>query len=184
MKDVLPKVRRVSAGLNEPERSGELTADELWMAEALKEAGKAESSGEVPVGAVVVYENQVVGRGFNRNLLDCDPSAHAEIVAMRQAGRSLKNHRLKGCTMFVTIEPCAMCAGALVHARFARLVYGTDDAKAGAVHSVMRVVNHPNLNHKMEVTPGVLAERCAQTIKDFFRSKRKTAVEPEELDTF
>lgn len=150
-------------------------ADEFWMREALGLAAHAESNNEVPVGAVVVYRSQVIGRGWNRNLLDSDPSAHAEIVAMREAGRALRNHRLGGCTMFVTIEPCAMCAGALVHARFSRLVYAAEDMKAGAVHSIMQVVNHPGVNHQMEVKAGVLSEQCAQIIQDFFRRKRQAA---------
>ena len=148
--------------------------DELWMEEALREAQRAQANGEVPVGAVVVCAGQIVGRGSNRNLLDYDPTAHAEIVALREAGRALENHRLAGCTMYVTIEPCAMCAGAMVHARVARLVYGADDVKAGAAKSVMQVVNHPKLNHQMEVTSGVLAGRCQEMVQEFFREKRST----------
>lgn len=145
------------------------------MLEALGLAAQAELNNEVPVGAVVVHQNQIIGRGFNRNILDSDPAAHAEIVAMREAGRALHNHRLGGCTMFVTIEPCAMCAGALVHARFSRLVYAADDSKAGAVHSIMQVLNHPGVNHQMEVKAGVLRDQCAQIIQDFFRRKRAAA---------
>lgn len=145
------------------------------MMEALGLAAQAELNNEVPVGAVVVHQNQIIGRGFNRNILDSDPAAHAEIVAMREAGRALHNHRLGGCAMFVTIEPCAMCAGALVHARFSRLVYAADDRKAGAVHSIMQVLNHPGVNHQMEVKSGVLLEKCAQIIQDFFRRKRAAA---------
>jgi len=149
--------------------------DELWMEEALREAQRAQANGEVPVGAVVVCAGQIVGRGSNRNLLDYDPTAHAEIVALREAGRALENHRLAGCTMYVTIEPCAMCAGAMVHARVERLVYGADDVKAGAAKSVMQVVNHPKLNHQMEVTGGVLAGRCQEMVQEFFREKRKNS---------
>lgn len=152
--------------------SAQAEKDEFWMQEALNLAAQAELNSEVPVGAVVVYQNQVIGRGFNRNILDADPTAHAEIVAMREAGRARHNHRLGGCAMFVTIEPCAMCAGALVHARFSRLVYAADDKKAGAVHSMMQVLNHPGVNHQMEVKAGVLGEKCAQIIQDFFRRKR------------
>jgi tRNA(adenine34) deaminase len=147
-------------------------ADELWMEEALREAQRAQAHGEVPVGAVIVREGRIVARGSNRNLLDNDPTAHAEIVALRNAGRALGNHRLAGCTIYVTIEPCAMCAGAMVHARLDRLVYGADDAKAGAVKSVMQVINHPKLNHQMDVTGGVLAGRCMDMVQAFFREKR------------
>ena len=152
------------------------SSDELWMEEALREAARADAHGEVPVGAVVVRDGVIVGRGSNRNLLDNDPTAHAEIVALREAGRALGNHRLAGCTMYVTIEPCAMCAGAMVHARLARLVYGADDPKAGAVVSVLQVLIHPTVNHQMHVTGGVLAGRCMDIVQAFFRTKRdKTA---------
>ena len=147
--------------------------DELWMKEALGYARRALDVNEVPVGAVVVHDGRIVGRGFNRNIIDHDPSAHAEMIALREAGSALGNHRLGGCDLFATIEPCAMCAGALVHARIRRLVYGADDPKAGAVHSVMQVVNHPSLNHVMEVRGGVLAGECAGLLQDFFRGRRQ-----------
>lgn len=147
-------------------------SDERWMAAALAEAAAAREAGEVPVGAVVVRNGQVIARGQNRNLRDHDPSAHAEIVAMREAGRLLGNHRLEGCELFVIIEPCAMCAGAMVHARLKRLVYGARDPKAGAVESVIPVLNHPKLNHQMEITGGVLEEECSQMLRNFFRAKR------------
>jgi tRNA(adenine34) deaminase len=147
--------------------------DELFMEEALRAAQRALEAGEVPVGAVVVCGGKIVGRGGNRNITDSDPTAHAEIVALRQAGAALGNHRLEDCELFATIEPCAMCAGALVHARLKRLVYGADDPKAGAVDSVMQVLNHPSLNHRMEVTKGVLAGRCAEILQVFFRSRRQ-----------
>jgi tRNA(adenine34) deaminase len=152
--------------------SDELSSDELWMEEALRCAQRALEAGEVPVGAVVVCEGRVVGRGWNRNLTDCDPTAHAEIVALREAGRTLGNHRLGDCELFATIEPCAMCAGAAVHARVRRLVYGADDPKAGAVHSILQVVNHPSLNHQMEIRAGVLAGRSAEILQEFFRKRR------------
>jgi tRNA(adenine34) deaminase len=148
-------------------------SDEFWMEEALRAAQRAREAGEVPVGAVVVHAGEIVGRGWNRNLADCDPTAHAEIIALRQAGANLGNHRLGDCELFATIEPCPMCAGALVHARLKRLVYGADDAKAGAVHSVMEVLNHPRLNHRTEVRGGVLAGRCAELLQSFFRSRRE-----------
>ena len=148
------------------------TLDELWMEEALRCAHRALEMGEVPVGAVVVCEGRVVGRGWNRNIADADPTAHAEMVALREAGATVGNHRLGDCELFVTIEPCAMCSGALVHARIRRLVYGSDDPKAGAVYSVMQVVNHPRLNHTMEVQGGVLAGRSAEVLQTFFRNRR------------
>jgi tRNA(adenine34) deaminase len=146
--------------------------DELWMEEALRAAQRALELGEVPVGAVVVCDGTIVGRGWNRNIADHDPSAHAEILALRDAGAAVGNHRLGECELFVTIEPCAMCAGALVHARIKRLVYGSDDAKAGAVHSVMQVINHPKLNHAMQVQAGVLSGRSAELLQTFFKSRR------------
>lgn len=148
-------------------------SDELWMEEALREAQRAEAAGEVPVGAVVVYHGRIIGRGSNRNLLDHDPTAHAEIVAMREAGRAIHNHRLIDCELYVTIEPCAMCAGAMVHARLKRLIYGADDTKAGAIRSIMQVLNHPRLNHKTEITSGVLAGRCMDMLQTFFRARRE-----------
>jgi len=142
------------------------------MEEALREARRALEAGEIPVGAVVVCGAKIVGRGGNRNLAKSDPTAHAEIIALREAGAAIGNHRLEGCELFVTIEPCAMCAGALVHARLKRLIYGADDVKAGAVRSVMQVLNHPNLNHRMEVRGGVLGGRCAEVLQEFFRQRR------------
>jgi tRNA(adenine34) deaminase len=147
-------------------------ADEIFMEEALRCAQRALEVGEVPVGAVVVCEGQVVGRGWNRNLTDNDPTAHGEIVALRDAGANVGNHRLGDCELFATIEPCAICAGALVHARILRLVYCADDPKAGAVHSVLQVLNHPQLNHRMDVRDGVLAERSAEILQEFFRKRR------------
>lgn len=147
-------------------------SDELWMEEALRCAQRALELGEVPVGAVVIGDGIIVGRGWNRNISESDPSAHAEIVALREAGRSVGNHRLGQCELFVTIEPCAMCAGAIVHARLRRLVYGAEDPKAGAVHSVMQVLNHPELNHQTEVRGGVLAGRSAELLQSFFKERR------------
>ena len=152
--------------------SEEAHSDELWMEEALRCAQRALEAGEVPVGAVVVSGGRIVGRGWNKNIRDSDPTAHAEIVALREAGATVGNHRLEDCDVFVTIEPCAMCSGAMVHARIRRLVYGADDPKAGAVQSVMEVLNHPQLNHKIEVRSGVLAGRSAEVLQSFFRSRR------------
>ena len=146
--------------------------DELFMQEALRAAQRALELGEVPVGAVVVCDGRVIARGWNRNITDSDPSAHAEIIALREAGAAVGNHRLGDCELFVTIEPCAMCAGALVQARLRRLVYGADDPKAGAVHSVLQVLNHPQLNHRVQVRAGVLSGRSAELLHEFFRSRR------------
>jgi len=147
-------------------------SDELWMEEALRAAQRALEAGEVPVGAVVVSEGRIVGRGWNRNISDNDPTAHAEIIALREAGANVGNHRLSECDLFATIEPCPMCAGAMVHARIKRLIYGADDPKAGAVHSVMQLLNHKQLNHKPEVRSGVLAGRCAELLQTFFKNRR------------
>jgi tRNA(adenine34) deaminase len=142
------------------------------MEEALRAAQRALEANEVPIGAIVVLEGRVVGQGFNRNLMDNDPTAHAEVVALREAGRNVGNHRLGDCELFATIEPCAMCAGAMIHARIRRLVYGADDPKAGAVRSVLQVINHSQLNHQMEVRGGVLAGRSAEILQEFFRRRR------------
>ena len=139
---------------------------------ALDLARAAAAAGEVPVGALVIKDGDIVGQGHNRNLTDNDPTAHAELVALRDAAAHLGNHRLMGCTIFATIEPCAMCAGAMVHARLGRLVYGARDPKAGAAGSVLAVINHPQLNHQMEVTSGILADECSKALKSFFQSRR------------
>jgi len=142
------------------------------MEEALREAQRALALGEVPVGAVVVREDQIIGRGCNRPISSHDPTAHAELIALRDAGLAAGNYRLLDCDIYVTVEPCAMCAGAITHARVRRLIYGAEDAKAGAVHSVMQVLNHVRLNHKVEVTYGVLAARSMELLQSFFREKR------------
>jgi tRNA(adenine34) deaminase len=154
-------------------------SDELWMEEALREAQRALALGEVPVGAVVVEDGRIVGHGCNRPLSTNDPTAHAEILALREAGQSIGNYRLLLCDLYVTVEPCAMCAGAITHARIRRLIYGAEDAKAGAVHSMLQVLNHPKLNHKVEVSSGVLAARCMDLVQAFFREKREA---PSRLD--
>ena len=140
---------------------------------ALEQAALAAAASEVPVGALVIKDGEILGRGHNRNLLDDDPTAHAEIVALRQAAARLGNHRLTGCVLVATTEPCSMCAGALIHARIARLVYGASDPKAGAAGSVLQVINHPGLNHRMEVTAGVLSSECSEILQEFFRRKRQ-----------
>ncbi len=150
-------------------------SDELWMEEALREAQRAQALGEVPIGAVVVCDGRVIGRGCNRPITENDPTAHAEILALREAGRALSNYRLESCDLFVTLEPCAMCAGAITHARIRRLIYGAEDPKAGGVTSVIGVLNHQGLNHQVEVTPGVLAGRSREMLQAFFREKRGDA---------
>lgn len=157
---------------DEIETRGGAECDERWMEEALRLARLAAVAGEVPVGAVVVNEGRIVGRGWNRVITQCDPSAHAEIEALRDAARTLGNYRLTGCQLYVTLEPCAMCAGATVQARIERLIFGARDPKAGAVVSIMQVVNHPSLNHHMEVAEGVLGGRCMEILQAFFRQRR------------
>ena len=142
---------------------------------ALREARRAFAEQEVPVGAVVVQEGRVVARAHNRPIHLNDPAAHAEILALRRAGRKLSNYRLTDCTLYVTIESCAMCAGAIVQARLRRVVFGARDPKAGAGGSVLAVLNHPKLNHQAEVTFGVLAADCALILREFFRARRKKA---------
>lgn len=142
------------------------------MQAALAEARLAAEAGEVPIGAVVVRDGEIIARGHNRVLRDFDPTAHAEIVVMRAAAKAIGNYRLNGCTLFVTLEPCAMCAGAMIHARIDRLVFAAADPKAGAAGSVLEVINHPQLNHKMSVEQGILAEESAELLRNFFRVRR------------
>ena len=146
--------------------------DEEFMGAALELAREARERGEVPVGAVVVIDGEIVGKGFNQPVSWNDPTAHAEIVALRQAGREMGNYRLPGSTMYVTIEPCQMCVGAMVHARVARVVYGTPEPKAGAIESAMRAHEHPSLNHRLEATGRVLEADCRDVIQAFFKERR------------
>jgi len=143
-----------------------------FMQAALAEARAAADAGEVPIGAVVVRDGAIVVRGQNRVLRDVDPTAHAEIVAMRAAAVALGNYRLNGCTLYVTLEPCAMCAGAMIHARIDRLVFAAADPKAGACGSVLSVLNHPQLNHQMQMEQGIAAEESAELLRGFFRERR------------
>ncbi|MDB4991022.1 MAG: tRNA-specific adenosine-34 deaminase [Myxococcaceae bacterium] len=149
--------------------------DELFMREALREAARAQARGEVPVGAVAVLAGEIIGRGHNLRETARDPSAHAELTAMRAAAAYLSSWRLVGVSIYVTLEPCPMCAGAAVNSRVARLIYGADDPKAGAVRSLYRLLEDSRLNHRPEVVTGVLAEDCAKQLKAFFgaiRAKR------------
>lgn len=150
-----------------------MQSDLDYLRVAIAEAEAAEAAGEVPVGAVVVHQGRVIGRGQNRVLRNSDPTAHAEVVALREAGQHLGNYRIEDCALYVTLEPCAMCAGAILHARVARLVYAAFDPKAGACGSVLAVMNHPQLNHRVEVYPGLLAEECGALLTSFFRQRRR-----------
>jgi tRNA(adenine34) deaminase len=146
--------------------------DAPYMDLALAEAAKAEAASEVPVGAVIVLEDKVVARGFNQPISTNDPTAHAEIIALREAGWALGNYRLAGATMYCTVEPCMMCAGAMIHARIARLVFGAPDPKAGSAGSIYNVLTDPRLNHRVEVVTGVRENECASLLKSFFSRKR------------
>ena len=146
--------------------------DAEGMRLALSEARAAAEKDEVPVGAVIIIEERVVARGSNRTITDCDPTAHAEIVALRAAAQELGNYRLTGATLYVTVEPCAMCAGAMIQARVARVVYGCDEPKGGAARSCFALFEHPALNHRVAVTAGVLDAECAGMLQSFFASRR------------
>jgi tRNA(adenine34) deaminase len=144
-----------------------------YLQAAIAQANAAQEAGEVPVGAVIVRDGEIIATGRNRMITDHDPTAHAEIAALRAAGIALGNYRLEGCDLYCTLEPCAMCAGAILHARIRRLVYAASDPKAGACGSVLGVMNHPQLNHRVEVASGLLAEECGAILTAFFRSRRQ-----------
>ncbi len=147
--------------------------DEYWIRYALTLADRAEAMGEIPVGAVVVTQGKVIGEGWNTPITDHDPSAHAEMAALRAATKAMENYRTVDATLYVTLEPCPMCAGALVHGRIKRVVFGAWDEKTGAAGSVMNLLQHESLNHKVEITSGVLAEECGEKLSAFFRRRRK-----------
>jgi len=149
-------------------------SDEIFMREALLLAGKAAAAGEVPVGAVVVKDGAVVGRGHNRPVSSKDPTAHAEVIALREAAEKLGNYRLSGCDLYVTLEPCVMCAGAIMHARISRVVYGAADPKSGACGSVASLFADSRLNHHATVTGGVMADGAGKLLQDFFSERRRT----------
>ncbi|MEC5318905.1 tRNA adenosine(34) deaminase TadA [Brenneria populi subsp. brevivirga] len=146
--------------------------DEYWMRHALTLALRAQDEGEVPVGAVLVLDNQAIGEGWNRPIGHHDPTAHAEIMALRQAGMVLRNYRLLDTTLYVTLEPCIMCAGAMIHSRIGRLVYGAADEKTGAAGSLMDILRHPGMNHQITIDSGVLAAECSSMLSHFFRMRR------------
>ena len=146
--------------------------DQECMQRALELAARAEAEGEVPVGALIVLNGEVIGEGWNRPIAGHDPTAHAEIMAMRTAAQRLQNYRLTGATLYVTLEPCPMCAGAMVHARIGRVVYGATDPIAGGAGSVFNLLQAPTLNHRVEISAGVLAEVCSERLRNFFRQRR------------
>lgn len=168
---VLPR-QRSDSGVLSLLAMAEGEADAAFMDAALAEARAAAERGEVPVGVVVVADGRILARAGNRTIADCDPTAHAEIIALREAAKAVGNYRLSGASLYVTIEPCAMCAGAMIQARIARLIYGADDAKAGAIRSCFSVLDHPQLNHHVEVTPAIRADEAATLLRDFFRARR------------
>ena len=152
--------------------AGHLVPDEAWMGEALLQAQRAADEGEVPIGAVVVKDGEIIGRGFNQNISLHDPSAHAEIMAMREAGSALGNHRLTGCSLYVTLEPCPMCAGAMIHARLDRVVFGASDPKTGAAGGKFNLLGDPAHNHAIDINGACLADDCSDLLKGFFRQRR------------
>ncbi|HKF53113.1 MAG TPA: tRNA adenosine(34) deaminase TadA [Candidatus Acidoferrales bacterium] len=159
--------------MNRPSDTNDQAAlNEEYMLLALEEARGAARAGEVPVGCVIVQDARILAHAANRTIIDCDPTAHAEMVALRAAATAFGNHRLSGTTLYVTIEPCAMCAGAMLQARIDRLVYGADDPKGGAVHSCFTVFDHPRVNHRVAVTSGVLADDAASLLRQFFEARR------------
>src|SRR5947199_7876937 len=149
-----------------------MESDGTFMQEGLSEARAAATAGEVPIGAVLVHGGKILARSGNRTIRDNDPTAHAEIIVLREAARLLSNYRLANTALYVTIEPCSMCAGAIIQARVPRLIYGADDPKGGAVHSCFEILSHPSLNHQVEVTAGILAAACAAILQSFFAERR------------
>ncbi|PHM73621.1 tRNA adenosine(34) deaminase TadA [Xenorhabdus kozodoii] len=148
-------------------------SDEYWMRRAIDLAMQAQAQGEIPVGAVLVADNKVIAEGFNHPITDHDPTAHAEIIALRRGGEQLQNYRLLNTTLYVTLEPCIMCAGAMVHSRIQRLVYGASDMKTGAAGSLIDILRHPGMNHQIEITAGVLAKECSTMLSCFFKQRRE-----------
>ena len=149
-----------------------LKDDNYWMQQAIELAKKAEAQGEIPVGAILVADGKAIAEGWNQSISRHDPTAHAEIMAIREAGKLIENYRLIDTTLYVTLEPCPMCVGAMIHARIARVVFGASDYKTGAIHSAMNLLEHESHNHKMEYEAGVCAETCSQQLSDFFKKRR------------
>jgi tRNA(adenine34) deaminase len=149
--------------------------DVYWMTHALALAKRAQSVGEIPVGAVIVKDNQLIAEGFNNSITTCDPSGHAEMVAIRQAGVMLKNYRLVGCKMYITLEPCSMCAGAMVHARLQEIIFATPDLRTGAAGSVINLLQNNQFNHQVNIRQGVLADTARSILIEFFKEKRRSS---------
>ena len=147
--------------------------DNYWMSQALAQAKKAALKGEVPVGAIVVLNNEIIGKGFNQPISTCDPTAHAEIMALRDAAKKTNNYRIIEASLYVTLEPCTMCAGAMIHSRIKRLIYGASEPKAGVVNSQINLLDAPYLNHKVEVVAGVCSDECSEIISTFFGKRRE-----------
>ena len=160
-------------GQNDREHNNENNIDEKYMREAIRQAKKAYALEEVPIGCVIVYENQIIGRGYNRRTVDKNTLAHAELQAIRKASRKLNDWRLDGCTMYVTLEPCQMCAGAIIQARIKRVVVGCMNLKAGCAGSIFNLLDVPQFNHQAELTTGILEEECSSMMKQFFRELRE-----------
>jgi tRNA(adenine34) deaminase len=152
--------------------SPKMEADIKFMQVAIEEARAAAAAGEVPIGALIVHDGKILASSGNRTIRDCDPTAHAEIIVIREAARAINNHRMAGTTLYVTLEPCSMCAGAIIQARIPRLVYGADDPKGGAVRSCFEILTNATLNHQVESIPGVLAAECASILQSFFAARR------------
>ena len=160
--------------MNLEKRMRKMTIEEHYMKEAIRQAKKAAALKEVPIGCVIVYDGRIIARGYNRRTVDKNVLAHAEIIAMRKACRILGDWRLEDCTMYVTLEPCPMCAGAIVQARIPRVVFGTRNVKAGCAGSILNILNEPRFNHQVEVIEGILREECAATMGEFFKRFRKS----------
>ena len=171
---VLDKVHSESPTLENNEMRATEYTDEYYMQQAIEEAKKAYAVGEIPIGAVLVHEGTIISRHHNRRELDHDATAHAEVLVIREANQLLDRWRLTGCTLYVTIEPCPMCAGAIINSRIDRVVYGASDYKGGAVESIFNVLSHPGLNHEPEILAGVLGDECSQLMKNFFKDRRKS----------
>lgn len=149
-----------------------IEVDNSFMKLALEEARSAAAAGEVPIGALIIHDGKILARSGNRTIRDCDPTAHAEMIVIREAARALRNYRMAGATLYVTLEPCSMCAGAIIQARIPRVVYGADDPKGGAVRSCFEVLTNAALNHQVDITSGVLAADCASLLQSFFAARR------------
>ncbi|PHM55089.1 tRNA adenosine(34) deaminase TadA [Xenorhabdus sp. KK7.4] len=151
----------------------EIYSDEYWMRQAMDLAMQAQAKGEIPVGALLVADNKIIAEGYNHPITDHDPTAHAEIIALRRGGTQLQNYRLLETTLYVTLEPCVMCAGAMIHGRIQRLVYGASDMKTGAAGSLIDILRHPGMNHRIEITGGVLEQECSAMLSAFFKQRRE-----------